>query len=187
MKFCTNCGNQLADGQKFCTKCGSPVRSVTPEPVVEVAPTVQPEPVVEAPVVEAPPVAEAPVIVDAPVVEAPKPQLPDYPNALQIILKLGKAGAVADVLDQPDGLTGPALSAWSLDQLAAITHKWGGAEFKIVFADANLDVNSYSSLASNGAGTSSARYGNWLVYVVPSTGQANESAAVLEKVFELLG
>lgn len=182
MKFCTNCGNQLAEAQKFCTKCGSPVANLEAAPVVE-APVVEPAPVEPEPA----PVAETPAEPEPAPVEAPKPQLPDYPNALQIILKLGKAGAVSDVLDLPEGLGGPAQSAWSLDQLAAITHKWGGAEFKIVFADANLDVSSYASLASTGSGTSNARYGNWLVYVVPSTGQANESAAVLEKIFELLG
>lgn len=177
MKFCTNCGSQVSPEQRFCTKCGAPQAVVeapapvaaptpevvaAPEPVVEVAPEPTPEP-------------------------EPTPAAPEYPNALQIILKLGKAGVVDDVLDEPEGLAGPGQSAWAHDQLAAITHKWGGAEFKVVFADGNLDVTSYANLTNHEPGTTSMRYGNWIVYVTPSTGQANESAAVLEKLFSLLG
>jgi hypothetical protein len=181
MKFCTNCGSQLAPEQRFCTKCGAPqavaeapAPIAAPAPVVEVAPEPIPEPTPE----------PEPIPEPAP---APTPAAPEYPNALQVILKLGKAGVVDDVLDEPEGLAGPAQSAWAHDQLAAITHKWGGAEFKVVFADGNLDVTSYSSLTNHEPGTTSMRYGNWIVYVTPSTGQANESAAVLEKLFSLLG
>ena len=143
---------------KFCTNCGS---QVTPEQRFCTK-------------------CGAPLAVT----EAPAPE---YLNTLQIILKLGKAGVVDDVLDEPEGLDLPAQSAWTHDQLAAINHKWVGAEFKVVFAASNLDVTSYSSLTNREPGTSSMRFGNWIVYVTPSTGQTVDSAAVLEKLFALLG
>lgn len=42
MAFCTNCGNQMADGVKFCTACGTAVAAAAPAapPVItETAPT----------------------------------------------------------------------------------------------------------------------------------------------------
>ena len=176
MKFCTNCGTQVTPEQKFCTKCGSPQKPATPPPA----------PVVEAPVIEAPVVVPEP----QPVVETPAPApaaTPEYISTLQIVHTLSKAGVVDDVLDEPATLAPAAQNAWTQGQLAAITHKWGGAEFTIVFADGNLDASSYSALASHTVGSTSMRYGSWMVWVLPSSGQANESAAVLEKVFTLLG
>ena len=178
MKFCTNCGTQVTPEQKFCTKCGSPQKPATPPPA----------PVVEAPVIEAPVVIPEP----QPVVETPAPApapaaTPEYISTLQIVHTLSKAGVVDDVLDESATLAPAAQNAWTQGQLAAITHKWGGAEFTIVFADGNLDASSYSALASHTVGSTSMRYGSWMVWVLPSSGQANESAAVLEKVFTLLG
>lgn len=178
MKFCTNCGTQVTPEQKFCTKCGSPQKPATPPPA----------PVVEAPVIEAPVVVPEP----QPVIETPAPApapaaTPEYISTLQIVHTLSKAGVVDDVLDEPATLAPAAQNAWAQGQLAAITHKWGGAEFTIVFADGNLDASSYSALASHTVGSTSMRYGSWMVWVLPSSGQANESAAVLEKVFTLLG
>ena len=184
MKFCTNCGTQVNPEQKFCTKCGSPQKPVTPPPA----------PVVEAPVVPEPQPALEPApaidLTKPEVVEAPAPApaaTPEYISTLQIVHTLSKAGIVDDVLDEPATLAPAAQNAWTQGQLAAITHKWGGAEFTIVFADGNLDASSYSTLASHTVGSTSMRYGSWMVWVLPSSGQANESAAVLEKVFTLLG
>ncbi|MBE6708552.1 MAG: zinc-ribbon domain-containing protein [Ruminococcaceae bacterium] len=33
MKFCTNCGKQLSDGEAFCSGCGKPVQSTAQSPV----------------------------------------------------------------------------------------------------------------------------------------------------------
>lgn len=50
MAFCTNCGNQMADGVKFCTSCGTAV-AAAPAPAATAAitepaaPPVQPQPV----------------------------------------------------------------------------------------------------------------------------------------------
>lgn len=181
MKFCTNCGTQVQPEQKFCTKCGNPQQPVAapPAPVVE-TPAPAPTPVVEEP-------APTPVVETPAPAPAAEPSTPDYANTLQLILTLSKAGVVDDVLDEPADLTPAGKSAWANAQLAAITHNWGGAEFKVVFADGNLDASAYETLTDHSAGTSSMRYGSWMVLVVPSTGQTNESAAVLEKVFTLLG
>jgi hypothetical protein len=103
---------------------------------------------------------------------------------LQLVLALGKAGVLVDVIDEPAELGGPAKSAWSLNQLAAVTHQTGGSEYRIVLADGDLDPSSYASLMSSPA---SARYGKWVVAVDHVSGGANESAQVLESVFELLG
>lgn len=60
MKFCTNCGAQLADGTKFCTECGQRIEQaaahVTAAPVVESAVTA---PVIEPVVQQKPAVAAA--------------------------------------------------------------------------------------------------------------------------------
>lgn len=50
MAFCTNCGNQVADGVKFCTACGTAVTTVaapaaTAAITEPAAPPVQPQPV----------------------------------------------------------------------------------------------------------------------------------------------
>lgn len=61
MKFCTSCGQQLADDAMFCSVCGTKQEA----PVVEAAPAVEPAPVVEA----------APAVEPVPAVEpAPAPQ-----------------------------------------------------------------------------------------------------------------
>ena len=183
MKFCTNCGTQVTPEQKFCTKCGSPQKPATPPPapVVEAPVVPEPQPVVETPALD----LTKPEVVEAP---APAPSAaPEYISTLQIVHTLSKAGVVDDVLDESATLAPAAQNAWAQGQLAAITHKWGGAEFTIVFADGNLDASSYSALASHTVGSTSMRYGSWMVWVLPSSGQANESAAVLEKVFTLLG
>lgn len=67
MKFCTSCGQQLADDAMFCSVCGTKQEA----PVVEAAPAVEPAPVVEA----APAVEPVPVVKPVPAVEpAPAPQ-----------------------------------------------------------------------------------------------------------------
>lgn len=51
MKFCRNCGNQLADNSQFCPNCGTPVATpvaqpnIAPEPVVQ--PYVAPQPIAQ--------------------------------------------------------------------------------------------------------------------------------------------
>lgn len=170
MKFCTNCGNQMPAEQRFCTKCGSPQK------VVESAPApVEPTPI------PAPTPTPDPVTVPEP---APLKQSPEYANVLQLVLALGKSGVLVDVIDQPAELSAQAKTAWSLNQLAAVTHQAGGSEYRIVLADGNLDPSSYSNLMTSPA---SARYGNWVVAVDHLSGGSNESARVLESVFELLG
>lgn len=172
MKFCTNCGNQMPVEQKFCTRCGSP-QKVVEATSAPVEPTPIPEP------------APEPEATPEPIPEpAPLKQSPEYANVLQLVLALGKVGVLVDVIDEPAELGGPAKSAWSLNQLAAVTHQAGGAEYRIVLADGNLDPSSYANLMTNPA---SARYGNWIVAVDHVSGGANESARVLERVFELLG
>ena len=100
----------------------------------------------------APKAAAKPAPAPAP---APTPAAtPDYISTLQIVHTLSKAGIVDDVLDEPATLAPAAHNAWTQGQLAAITHKWGGAEFTIVFADGNLDASSYSTLASHTVGCS---------------------------------
>ncbi len=173
MKFCTNCGNQMPAEQKFCTKCGSPQKVVESAPApapVEPTPAPVPEPTPE-------PTPEP----------APLKQSPEYPNVLQLVLALGKAGVLVDVIDEPADLGGSAKSAWSLNQLAAVTHESGGSEYRIILADGNLDPSSYASLNIGSGMPASARYGNWVVSVNHVSGGANESARVLERVFELLG
>lgn len=72
--FCSNCGNQVAEGAAFCANCGNavnaqaaPVETPVAEPVVEATPVA--EPVAEAtPVQEATPVA-TPVAAPAPQAE----------------------------------------------------------------------------------------------------------------------
>lgn len=45
MAFCTNCGQQVADGVKFCTACGSPMNA--PQETSDVAqPSYAPQPTV---------------------------------------------------------------------------------------------------------------------------------------------
>lgn len=173
MKFCTNCGTQMPAEQKFCTKCGSPqkVFESAPAPApVEPTPAPAPEPTPE-------PTPEP----------APLKQSPEYPNVLQLVLALGKAGVLVDVIDEPADLGGPARSAWSLNQLAAVTHESAGSEYRIILADGNLDPSSYASLNIGSGMPASARYGNWVLSVNHVSGGANESARVLERVFELLG
>lgn len=179
MKFCTQCGNQVTPEQKFCTKCGSPLSpsQPAPAPTPEPAPVPEPEPIV---------VPEPVVIAEPePTPEPPKPVV-EYANVSQLIYALGKSGIVSDVLDQPNELAPAAKLAWQQDKLGAISHNWGGASFKIVFAQDSLDDSSYQEL-TNSLGTSTMRYGNLVVYVVPSSGQLNEAAAVMEKVFNELG
>ncbi len=184
MKFCTKCGNPVTPEQKFCTKRGNPlvqpemppaqapqvqttvetVVEVTPEPVAEPQPEVMPEP------------------------EAPTPApVPDYKNALEIILVLGKAGFVSDVLDEPAELGANAKNAWSEDSLGAVVHKSGASEYVVVFATASVDEQEYFSIATGSVGRSSARYGNWVISVAQTAGPSNDTALQLERVFSLLG
>ncbi len=68
MKFCSECGTQLADDAQFCINCGKP-QSQPQQPVVE-------QPVIEMPVIEQS-VAEQPVVQPAysqPVYIQPEPQ-----------------------------------------------------------------------------------------------------------------
>ncbi len=53
MKFCTQCGAQLAEGVKFCTQCGNPIKQPAPAPE---KPAYVPEPTV--PVTPAPETAK---------------------------------------------------------------------------------------------------------------------------------
>jgi len=74
MKFCTNCGAQVADGSKFCTECGFRFPEQPAAPVINEAPVQQP--VYEAPAQQAQPVYEAPAQQEQPVHEAPKQEQP---------------------------------------------------------------------------------------------------------------
>ena len=173
MKFCTKCGNQLAAGQRFCTRCGAPNKVAESQP--------EPAPVVEAPVTYVP----EPAVVPEP---APAPTPPrEYSNILPMILALGNAGVINDIVDEPGGLSQEAVTSWAQDKLAALIHRSGDSEYQIVIADSTLDPSSYASLNIGSGMPASARYGNWVVSVNHVSGGANESARVLERVFELLG
>ena len=74
MKFCTNCGAQVAEGSKFCTECGFRFPEQSAAPVINEAPVQQP--VYEAPVQQAQSVYEAPAQQEQPVHEAPKQEQP---------------------------------------------------------------------------------------------------------------
>ena len=195
MKFCTKCGNQLAAGQRFCTRCGAPNKVAesqpAPAPVVEAPVTYVPEPaVVPEPVVEPDPMAvlfpeSAAAVVPEP---APAPTPPrEYSNILPMILALGNAGVINDIVDEPGGLSQEAVTSWAQDKLAALIHRTGDSEYQIVIADSTLDPSSYASLNIGSGIPASAGYGNWVVSVNHFSGGANESARVLERVFELLG
>ncbi|MBR4109545.1 MAG: zinc-ribbon domain-containing protein [Oscillospiraceae bacterium] len=54
MAHCTNCGNQLAEGNKFCSVCGTPVPA--PEPIPEAVPAAADPQPYYAPAVTAEPV-----------------------------------------------------------------------------------------------------------------------------------
>ena len=185
MKFCTNCGNQLPAEQKFCTKCGAQQKPVEAAPApAPVEPTPPPVEVAPEPVFTPEPVA---TLEPTPTPEpAPIKKSPEYPNVMQLVLALGNAGLVDDVIDEPAELAGEAKSAWSLNQLAAVIHNSGTSEYRIVLADGNLNPGSYASLTSGSSPAASARYGNWVIAVDHISG-TNESAQVLEKVFETLG
>lgn len=74
-RFCSECGNPIADGFLFCSQCGT-------KAVDDVAPVVEAAPVVETPVAEAP-VVEDPVV-ETPLVEEPfvytEPETPYVPQ-----------------------------------------------------------------------------------------------------------
>ena len=74
MKFCTNCGAQVAEGSKFCTECGFRFPEQPAAPVINAAPVQHP--VYEAPVQQAQPVHEAPAQQAQPVHEVPKQEQP---------------------------------------------------------------------------------------------------------------
>lgn len=174
MKFCTNCGNQMPAEQKFCTRCGAqqkpidaapapveaaPMPEPTPEPTPEPAPAPEPEPV-------------------------PVKRSPEYPNVLQMVLALGKAGMVHDVMELAEETNPTLREAWDQDRIVALTIEESGSEYRLVIADSDVSANSYGFLTT---GAESARYGNWIVYVTHVEGGSNNSAALIEKVFETLG
>lgn len=66
MKFCTECGAQLADSMKFCTECGAKLAIPAPPPA----------PVYEEPAAPVAPVYEEPTAPAAPVYE--EPAAPSY-------------------------------------------------------------------------------------------------------------
>jgi hypothetical protein len=166
MKFCTNCGTQMPAEQKFCTKCGSPQKVVEAAPA-PVEPTPIPEPAPE-------PTPEP----------APIKKSPEYPNTVQMVLGLGKAGIVHDVFELPEVVNPTVRDAWDRDQLVALIINESGSEHRLVIAASDVPENSYGFLIG---GAESARYGNWIVYVTLIEGDSNSSAVLIEKVFETLG
>lgn len=191
MKFCTKCGNQLAAGQRFCTKCGAPNKATEQQPTPAVEAPAQvvsvPEPVSEPdPMAVLFPESAAVVAPEPLTAQAPTP-LREYSIVLPMILTLGNAGAINDIVDEPGGLSQEAVAAWSQDKLAALIHRSGDSEYQIVIADAGLDPSGYAPLGGIGVGVASAHYGPWVVFVTLVSGTANDSAGVLERVFELLG
>ena len=44
MKYCTKCGNQMADDMLFCQKCGTKVVSLEPEQTISQPTTQTPQP-----------------------------------------------------------------------------------------------------------------------------------------------
>lgn len=178
MKFCTNCGNQMPAEQKFCTKCGAPQKVVaapTPEPAPMPEPTPEPAPE-PTPAPEPEPTPEpAPISLK---------KSPEYPNTVQLVLALGQAGLVHDVVELPEVVNPTLRDAWDRDQLVALMLNESGSEHRLVIASSDIPENSYGFLTG---GAASARYGNWIVYVTLVEGSSNSSAALIEKVFETLG
>lgn len=173
MKFCTNCGTQMPAEQKFCTKCGSPQKIVAAPTPVPVEPTPIPEPT---PNPEPEPTPEpAPISLK---------KSPEYPNTVQLVLALGKAGLVHDVVELPEVVNPTLRDAWDRDQLVALTLVDNDSEHRLVIAASEVPENAYGFLTG---GAASARYGNWIVYVTLVEGSSNSSAALIEKVFETLG
>lgn len=174
MKFCTNCGNQMPAEQKFCTKCGSPQKVVEAAPA-PVEPTPIPEPTPTPEPMPEPTPEPAPISLK---------KSPEYPNTVQMVLALGKAGIVHDVVELPEVVNPTVRDAWDSNQLVALIINENGSEHRLVIAASDVPENSYGFLTG---GAASARYGNWIVYVTLVEGDSNSSAALIEKVFETLG
>jgi hypothetical protein len=197
MKFCTKCGNKLAEGQRFCTKCGAPNKpaQAQPAPVIEAPAAAVPEPVAAPePIVEPDPMevlfpqaaAVIPEPAPAPVPTPTPAPTREYSNILPMILALGNAGVIDDIVDEPAGMSQEAVTAWSKDKLAALSHRSGGSEYQIVIADGALNPSGYPALVVTGDGVASAHFGTWVVSVALASGATNESARVLQKVLSLL-
>jgi hypothetical protein len=182
MKFCTNCGNQMPAEQKFCTRCGAQQKPIDAAPApVEAAP--MPEPTPEPTPEPAPAPAPEPIAEPEPE-PVPLKKSPEYPNVLQVVLALGKAGMVHDVMELAEETNPTLREAWDQDRIVALTIEESGSEYRLVIADSDVSANSYGFLTT---GAESARYGNWIVYVTHVEGGSNNSAALIEKVFETLG
>ena len=92
MKFCTNCGAQVAEGSRFCTECGFKFAEQPAAPIINEVPAAPvyeaPAPVqapVQQPIPEAAPVQEIPVQTEAPKAEAPKKEKKPLNKRLLII------------------------------------------------------------------------------------------------------
>lgn len=75
-RFCTNCGNQLAEAVKFCNKCGTPIGTVAPP--AQGRPTVVTPPAAGAPETQVWPATSSTTKPQQPAPTAPQHQAPSY-------------------------------------------------------------------------------------------------------------